>query len=93
MYLESPVFVLEQERINVKCGREVECIIDFLKSQSFFVVLYSMNLKKESLGRSLDPAVFFDTNHLSFFIPVVINVGDGDFFESVVELTIFGHDK
>ena len=58
----------------------------FLECFGGLIVCNSVDLEEKCFRRLLNPTVFFNTNDLSFFISVVVNMGDCDLLAGVVEL-------
>lgn len=87
------VFVFVEEGINIKFFGEVEWIIDFLKGSFLLIKDDSVDLEKEGFGCLLDPSTFFNSYNLAFFISVVIDVRNNNFFESLIKFLVFNIDE
>ena len=60
----------------------------FLKSLGSLIVGNSIDLEEKCFRRLLNPTVFFNPNYLSFFISVIVNVGNCDLLAGIVELSM-----
>lgn len=90
--LQSLLFILLEERINIKRSWEVKRIVDLFECLSCFIICDSIYLKEKCFGSLFDPTMFLNPNNLTLLIAVVINMRNGYFFTSLIEFSIFDVD-
>jgi hypothetical protein len=91
--LQGLLLIFLQEWVDVESSWEIEQVVNLLESLARFVIDDSIDLKKKSLWGLFDPAMFFDPNHLSLLVAIIIDMRYGDLLTGLVEFPMLDINK
>lgn len=78
-----------KERIDEESGWKIEQIVNLLRCKCNLIINDPIDLEKKSFWCFFDPALLLNSDDLSFFISIIINVRYSDLFTCFIELLIF----
>jgi hypothetical protein len=91
--LQGLLLIFLQEWVDVESSREIEKVVNLLESLARFVIDDPIDLKEKSLWGLFDPAMFFDSNHLSLLVAIIIDVRYSDLLTGLVEFPMLDINK